>query len=87
MGKDHLVMRRGWTLQLWWKAKRRTPMHTSMGGGAPLSDGATIEVTDPTCDMMLPESQMPGRDGEEEAPLRRQRKLCWRQSVGLALES
>ena len=28
-----------------------------------------MEVTNPTCDMMLPESQMSGRDGEEEDPL------------------
>ena len=48
-------------------------MHTSMGGGCqeggPLCDGANIEVTDPECDMMLPESQMSGRDGEEDDPL------------------
>ena len=41
--------------------------------GGPLCDGATIEVTNPTCDMMLPERQMSGRDGEEEAPLRHRR--------------
>ena len=49
-------------------------MHTSMGGGCqeggPLCDGAAIEVTDHTCDMMLPENQMTGWDGGEEAPLR-----------------
>ena len=30
-------------------------------------------MTDHTCDMMLPESQMTGWDGEEEAPLRHRR--------------
>ena len=50
--------------------------HQHGGGGCqeggPLCDGATIEVTDPECDMMLPESRMTGRDGDEEAPLRHQ---------------
>ena len=48
--------------------------HQHGGGGCqeggPLCDGATIEVTDHTCDMMLPENQMAGWDGGEEAPLR-----------------
>ena len=44
--------------------------HQHGGGGCqeggPLCDGATLEVTNLICDMMLPESQMSGRDGEEE---------------------
>ena len=59
------------------KCHYTTHAHQHGGGGCqeggPLCDGATLEVTNPICDMMLPESQMSGRDGEEEDPLRHRR--------------
>ena len=62
--------------------------HQHGGGGCqeggPLCDGATIEVTDPECDMMLPESRMTGWDGDEEAPLRHQRTERGQEGAGMA---